>query len=151
MTQTLSFNDLQLRKLWEPHEKEIAEHHAWKNKVASILSCIKTPWELVLEEDKVYKTALGCGRLYIQIQFQDTDNTDPTNTNYKAHCRKWYLSPHMTTQEIVRTAYLAYMQAVRHEADEKFLYKDVAIFNPHRDPDALVSVAQIVQHRSGEK
>lgn len=51
--------------------------------------------------------------------------------------RKWALSPHMVTSEVVRTAYFAIMQAEHHEIDEKFTYKGAAVYNPHMDLDAL--------------
>lgn len=56
-------------------------------------------------------------------------------------CRKWLLSYHMGTDEIVRTAWKAVLAAEEHEAAEKFLYRDQIIFNPHFDPDALAEFA----------
>jgi hypothetical protein len=109
---------------------------------------IQDGWRLLLLEDQVYQTQ-QVGRLYLQIQFDDVDNVTG-NPNYVAHCRKWYLSEHMTKQEIVRTAWLAYQGAVLHEAAEKFLYKGRMIYGPHYDVDVLWEGATQVQHRPGE-
>ena len=54
--------------------------------------------------------------------------------------RKWFLSPHMCKNEIIRTAYKAIECAVAHEMNENFLYKDVAIMTPHIDYEEIVSL-----------
>jgi len=53
-------------------------------------------------------------------------------------CRKWYVSSHATTNEVIRTAWKAILAAIEHEAAEDFLYKGVTVFNPHVDFDAVV-------------
>ena len=122
---------------------DIYSFDEWRDRVKFILKDIKIPWELHLLEDKIFTTESGTGRLYLQVQFDDVDNMDG-ESEYRSYCRKWYLSPHMTTQEVVRTAYLAYMGAVTHEATEKFKYKDAMIYGPHIEPDAL---ARMAHHR----
>lgn len=62
------------------------------------------------------------------------------------------LSPYMCPNEIVTTAFKAVMTAMEHEVRESFRYKDVAIFNPHLDPDALVDFVKNranIQERPG--
>ncbi len=54
--------------------------------------------------------------------------------------RKWMLSYYMTDTEIVRTAHKAIEAAVLHEMNEKFLYKNVAVCDPHISVDALVGL-----------
>lgn len=127
---------------------KIIEHKEWKNRVSEILGEISIPWELHLKEDEVYKDVSNNGRLYIQIQFDDVNNID--GTPYRSHCRKWYLSPHMTDQEVVRTAWKAYEGAVIHEASEKFLYGGKMIYGPHICPESLWNIAQNVEHRKDE-
>ena len=112
----------------------------WFYRVKRILTGIQIPWELHLYQDKIFTDTNGNGRLYLQIQFDAVDNLTGSE-DYRSYCRKWYLSPHMTTQEIVRTAWLAYQGAVLHEASEQFKYKGEMIFGPHIDPEALVEVA----------
>jgi hypothetical protein len=55
--------------------------------------------------------------------------------------RKWFLSPHMCNNEIIRTAYKAIEAAVLHEMNEHFTYRSVAIFNPHMNYDKIVDMA----------
>lgn len=57
------------------------------------------------------------------------------------HTRKWLLSPHMTTSEVVQTAFKCVLTCVEHEAREHFTYKGQAIFGPHFDVEALVELA----------
>ncbi|MFT3671328.1 hypothetical protein [Aestuariivirga sp.] len=54
--------------------------------------------------------------------------------------RKWYISPNMTDGEIVQTVFKALLTAVEHETREQFLFKGVAIFDPHIDLDKLVQL-----------
>lgn len=54
--------------------------------------------------------------------------------------RKWSLSPHMVTSEIVRTAYKAIIAAEEHEIAEKFRYRGAAIYGPHMFVDALADL-----------
>jgi hypothetical protein len=52
--------------------------------------------------------------------------------------RKWQLSYHMTTTEIVHTAFKAIHAAEEHEMREFFTYKDVPVVHPHIDVDYVV-------------
>jgi hypothetical protein len=54
--------------------------------------------------------------------------------------RKWFISPHMCQNEVIRTAYKAIECAVAHEMNENFLYRDVAIMTPHMDYDEIVDI-----------
>lgn len=52
-------------------------------------------------------------------------------------CRKWFVSLYSTDSEVIRTAYLAVVQAEMHELNENFTYKGARLFDPHTDLDAL--------------
>lgn len=76
---------------------------------------------------------------YLQITAPTgTDNV--TGEAYHWKSRKWLLSQHMTTGEIVQTALKALLTALEHEAREQFRYKGEAIFDPHYDLDFLVAL-----------
>ena len=125
--------------------QEDYKHWAWKDDIEDILFniSIEDGWELLLREDEVYKDKDGNGRLYLQIQFEAPDNMgDDPPTVERQFCRKWYLSPYMTKQEVVRTAYKAYQAAVLHETAEKFTYKNKMIYSPHFDVDILANVLE---------
>lgn len=55
--------------------------------------------------------------------------------------RKWYLSEFMTDDEIVKTAYSAFRQALEHEVMEGFKVDDKPLFNPHLDFEALLEIS----------
>lgn len=57
-------------------------------------------------------------------------------------CRKWYVSPHSCTSEIVRTALKAVEAAEMHELYENFSYKGIRIFDPHLNVDNLANNIQ---------
>lgn len=67
----------------------------------------------------------------LQIQFYD--KCIITGNIELQKCRKWFISQHMTDNEIIRTAFLAVEIAERHEMCEKFKYGNKLINNPHYD------------------
>lgn len=77
------------------------------------------------------------GRPYMQIYCQNGIDND-TGKKVSWTGRKWMLSYHMVPNEVVNTAFKAVMAAIEHEARENFKYRNVAIMNPHIDPDKLV-------------
>lgn len=68
--------------------------------------------------------------------FYAPDNNDPSKIE-KQSCRKWFISVYSTDSEVIRTAYLAAVQAEMHETNENFTYNGVRIFDPHTDLVAL--------------
>jgi len=72
----------------------------------------------------------------LQIIFWARDSEPPYDAK-EQHCRKWYVSQHSTVTEVVRTAYKAGIAALEHEFDETFKYKNVSIYNPHINVEAL--------------
>jgi len=71
-----------------------------------------------------------------------------TNTNdQKQSCRKWYISLYSTDSEVIRTAYLAAIQAEMHEINENFLYDGVRLFDPHTD---LVELSGYMRTAKGD-
>lgn len=88
-------------------------------------------WEFLIKEKN--------GVPYLQIQFLGKDNF--SGQEERQYCRKWQLSEWMTRTELVRTAFLAVIQAERHEIEEAFRYKGEAIFNSHISADKLAELA----------
>jgi len=88
-------------------------------------------WEIRLRHDG--------DRPYIQIFGH---GPDPKAGMMDAHWsgRKWFISPHMCKNEVIRTAYKAIECAVAHEMNEYFLYKGVAIMTPHMDYEEIVDI-----------
>jgi hypothetical protein len=76
---------------------------------------------------------------FIQVKFLAPDNE--THKIALQSCRKWYVSSFATRSEVVQTAFLAAKQATEHEMREQFLYKGKAIFGPHIDVDARLTLA----------
>ncbi len=78
---------------------------------------------------------------YLQIQFKAPDNDIPGSPPIEQYGRKWHLSLHSTTSEIVQTAFSAVKWAEEHEMRELFTYKGQRIFGPHFDVQDLVLLA----------
>ena len=56
--------------------------------------------------------------------------------------RKWRLSPHMTTSELVQTAFKLVVTSAEHRVREHFTYRGERVFGPHFDVEALVTLAR---------
>lgn len=65
-----------------------------------------------------------------------------TGVPSEQHSRKWYVSSHAVSSEIIQTAYAAVQRAILHEVAEDFLYRGLRIYNPHLDVEELVEVAE---------
>lgn len=85
------------------------------------------------------------GRLFLQVEFMAVDTVSGEMTGQRG--RKWMLSQHMCRGELVATAFKAIEAAEMHELRENFLYRGVAIYGPHIDPNALVEVADQLDFR----
>jgi hypothetical protein len=77
-------------------------------------------------------------RVFIQVIYVAECNK--TNDIKEWHGRKWYLSRHMTADEVVKTAYAAFEAAVKHEVMEGFKVDGKVLFNPHVSFEALLNI-----------
>jgi hypothetical protein len=86
-------------------------------------------------EDKKYGN-----RLYIQGEYFAKCNKDPSLESYW-YTRKYYLSDHMSSDEIIKTCYVCFEQAVKHEVMECFKVDNKILFNPHINFEELLKVS----------
>jgi hypothetical protein len=63
------------------------------------------------------------------------------------HGRKWYLSDHMTEDEVVKTCYAAFKAAVEHEVMEGFTFEGQRVFNPHTPFRTLIEASKVQAFR----
>lgn len=78
-------------------------------------------------------------RLYLQVSYHDKCR----NTGEKKPWfgRKWYLSDHMTDDEVIKTSFAACKAVVDHEVMEGFTVDGIVLFNPHVSFESLLSVS----------
>lgn len=88
-------------------------------------------WEIRLRLDGT--------RIYLQI-FGHGPNPKNDMIEEDWSGRKWFVSPHMCINEIIRTAYKAIECAVAHEMNEMFLYRGQPVFTPHMDYDEIAEI-----------
>lgn len=107
-----------------------------KKDIQTILDRIsyKPDWKFRLEERD--------GGFLFQIRFVGKDTE--TGKDELQSCRKWYISSHSTTTEVVRTAYKAVLAAEEHEASELFRLDGEAVYSPHAD---LAEVARSMREK----
>lgn len=100
-----------------------------------------TEFMILIEHDKKYTKYYNDphGRIYLQIQFKAPCTKIGSSDEWKG--RKWYLSDHMTPDEIIKTAYSAFEAAVKHEVMEGFKVDGKILFNPHADFEALLEAS----------
>lgn len=87
-------------------------------------------------------------RIYLQWEFKAPDwasNDHKKKLTWTS--RKWYLSEHMTENEIVQTAMAAVLMAEEHEAREAFAYMGVRLFHPHISVAAMMEAARSIETR----
>lgn len=77
-------------------------------------------------------------RIFIQVVYSAPCSSTGMEEEWKG--RKWYLSEYMTDDEIVKTAWLAFEIAVRHELLEGFKVDSKKLFNPHTSFENLLNV-----------
>lgn len=70
----------------------------------------------------------------------DSVKRDGTRAPWKSGKRQ--LSRHMCRQEVVGVVFDLIKAAEMHEVHEWFRYRGASIYNPHLDPDVLVTVAR---------
>lgn len=100
------------------------------------MTCIHTTFKIRVDMDNVY---VNSGRIFIQVQYKAPDSRTGKLSDWNG--RKWYLSEHMTEDEIVKTCFAAFKAVVEHEVMEGFRYEDKIVFNPHVDFRELMSVS----------
>lgn len=86
-----------------------------------------------------YQTTENIGRIYIQIEYKAPCTKSKELKSWKG--RKWYLSSHMTDDEIIKTCYVAFKSAVKHEIMEGFKVDGIVLFNPHINFEELLKIS----------
>lgn len=90
---------------------------------------------IVVEFDKTYPDT----RIYLQVKYSAP--CTKTGEIQEWNGRKWYLSDHMTEDEVVKTAWCAFEAAVKHEVMEGFKFDNIIVFNPHVNFRELLEVS----------
>jgi hypothetical protein len=99
------------------------------------MECFGTTFKLRIARDQKYSR----GRFFIQVTYNAKCNK--TGKNQEWHGRKWYLSEHMTDDEVIKTAYAAFKATVEHEIMEGFKVNGITLFNPHVSYLSLLSIS----------
>lgn len=81
----------------------------------------------------------GGDRLFLQVMYSAPCTKGGEVDLWKG--RKWYLSEHMTDDEIIKTAYAAFEAAVKHEIMEGFKVDGKILFNPHVNFEELLKIS----------
>ncbi|MCB1712202.1 MAG: hypothetical protein KDH96_06935 [Candidatus Riesia sp.] len=96
-------------------------------------SVFEKTFKIVAEEDKVHG-----GRVYLQVQY--TAPCNQTGELQEWHGGKHYLSEYMTEDEIVKKAWVAFEQAVKHEVMEGFKVDGIIVTSAHSE-DSMIRLA----------
>lgn len=85
------------------------------------------------------------GRTFLQIFQEGLCNR--TGEVYREGGRKWDISYHATTSEVVFTIWKALLTFQEHELREQFTYKGKRIFDPHISVHALLKACDCTELR----
>lgn len=77
-------------------------------------------------------------RVFIQLEYYAKCTKTGEEDSWRG--RKWYLSEHMTDDEIIKTCYCAFEAAVKHEIMEGFKVDGKILFNPHINFEELLLI-----------
>ena len=86
-----------------------------------------------------YDNEFENGRVFLQCTYSCP--CIKTGNMEEWHGRKWYLSRHMTDDEIIKTAYTAFEACVKHEIMEGFRVDGKILFNPHINYEELLLIS----------
>ena len=81
----------------------------------------------------------GGNRIFVQVYYNAPCTNTGEDQEWKG--RKYYLSEFMTDDEIVKTCYVAFEQAVKHEVMEGFKVDGIILFNPHINFEELLKIS----------
>lgn len=106
------------------------------------LSCLDKDFKIVIEYDKKHMASAFNYDIEPRVFIKITCITvcRKTRRAWVQHGRKWYLSDHMTDDEIVKTAFGAYERFISHEAAEGFFVDGLPLFNPHTDFEEMLKI-----------
>lgn len=79
------------------------------------------------------------GRVFLQVAF--TAECKKTNHVDEWKSAKHYLSDYMTDDEVIKTCWKAFEQAVKHETMESFTVDGIILFNPHINFEELLKIS----------
>lgn len=81
----------------------------------------------------------GGNRVFLQVSYEAPCTNTGELQEWKG--RKYYLSEFMTDDEIIKTGYVAFEQAVKHEVMEGFKVDGIILFNPHINFEELLKIS----------
>ena len=87
----------------------------------------------------VSKDLKGGDRIFIQAEYDSPCTLTGEKQSWKG--RKYYLSEYMTDDEVIKTCYVAFEQAVKHEVMEGFKVDNIILFNPHINYEELLKIS----------
>lgn len=92
--------------------------------------------------------------VFLVVKFDAADFK--TGEMYENISRRWYISPHMTFSEVVKTIWLAICQVEEHERRENFIVHDAVgntcrPFNPHHAIEKLMALNAVEYGLYAEK
>lgn len=78
-------------------------------------------------------------RVFFQITYVGPDTKSKEVIAWRGG--KWFLSEHMTDDEIVKKVYLAFRTCIEHEVLESFKVDGIILFNPHVNFEELLKIS----------
>lgn len=88
----------------------------------------------------IYVREDGRGAWYIQGEYVEEDIV--TLKAEVQRTRRWFVSPEVTSGEVVQTCLKLVLTSAEHRVREHFLYKQRRVFGPHFDIEKLWAVCE---------
>lgn len=101
-------------------------------------SCLGVKFKIRCERDVMNKED---GRVFIQFKYESPCSKTDVMEEWKG--RKWYLTEFMTDDEVIKSIYSAFEQAIKHEILEGFKVDGIILFNSHIDFEELLKISHL--------
>ena len=92
---------------------------------------------------KLTVTTDGRGEMYLQGSYIEADIFTGKEEIQKT--RRWFISPEMSTSELVQTAFKCIITSAEHRVREHFKYKGELVFGPHFNVEDLYNLAKVAK------
>jgi hypothetical protein len=91
-------------------------------------------------KDRSFKLMTKGDGFLLQMEYYEADVNKPGSEPVKQSTRKYYLSPYMTTSEVVETAWLCVQRSQLHVASEHFRYAGRQVYSQHFNVSARIEI-----------
>lgn len=109
------------------------------------LSDVQSIIDNIKFRDRTFRVLEKGDGFLLQMRYYEADVEKPGSFPSLQSTRKYYISPYMTTSEVVETAWLCVQRSQLHVASEHFEYKGRRIYSQHFNVEGRIDLCDAKQ------